>query len=83
MIFLSRGMTQTVPISFPGQSCETCVGQSGTGTGFLRVLRLSTVIIIPSVLHTLFYLHVALPEKEAGENGEPYKQQWSFGNRGS
>jgi len=54
LISVSRDMTQTVPISIPGQFCETYVGQSGNGTGFLWVFRVSTVIIIPSVLHTRF-----------------------------
>jgi len=67
----------------PGQSCDTCVGLSGTWTGFLRVVRVSTVLINPSVLHTRFYLHVVFTRKTGGRKWEPYKLQWSFGNRRS
>jgi len=63
--FISRDMSQTVSISIPGQSCETCFGQSGTGTGFSRVLWVLTVIV-SSVLHTRFYLHVAFTIKTGG-----------------
>ena len=68
LIFISRDMTQTVPDAIPGQSCEIFGGQSGAGTGFLQVIRFSTVIIIPSVLHTRFYQHVAFTRRTGGRS---------------
>jgi hypothetical protein len=33
-------------------ACGVCGGQSGTGAGFLRVLRLSVAVIIPPISST-------------------------------
>jgi hypothetical protein len=42
------------------------VDEVALGPIFLRVLRYSTVVIIPPVLHTHLHLHVALTGKDKG-----------------
>jgi len=40
--------------------CYVCDGHSGTGMGFIEVLRSSSVSIIPPVLHAHLHLHVSI-----------------------
>jgi len=40
--------------------CYTCEGHCGTGMGFIQVLRSSSVIIIPPMLHAHLHLHVSI-----------------------
>jgi hypothetical protein len=54
----------------PG-SIPSRVGQSGTGTGFSPSTSTSPVSIIPPVLHTQLYLHVALTRKT---------REWNLGH---
>jgi hypothetical protein len=53
-------------------ACEVCGGQSGTGAGFLRVLRFPPPVIQPVFLHdhsgTIGLLVVAVP---SGPNWTP------------
>jgi hypothetical protein len=51
------------------QSCEICGGQSGTGAGFLRVLRFPLPIFIPSASPQSYSL-----SPEAGTIGQEWPQ---------
>jgi hypothetical protein len=42
-----RPLTAEAQVRVWVSQCGICSGQSGTGTGFIRVLRLSSVNIIP------------------------------------
>jgi hypothetical protein len=46
-----RPLTAEARVRSPVGPRGICGGQSGTGTGFSRVLRFSPVNFIPSVLH--------------------------------
>jgi hypothetical protein len=54
------------------------VGKVVTKQAFLGVLRISSVNIVPTKLHTPS-LHAVLPEGQTGEAREPSKKQCSFG----
>jgi hypothetical protein len=67
-INLGRAMVQAVsrwPLTAEARvrarvdPCGICGGQSGTGTGFLRVLRFSPVNIVPPLLH----IHLSPPHE--------------------
>ena len=77
-----RPVSAEASVRFQISPCEINNGQSGTGTGFLLVLRFSNVSIIPPVLHTRFHLHVALTRKTNGRSLRNSKRQCCFGNRG-
>ena len=51
----------TAGAQFQSQESEGCIcdGHSGTGIGFIQVLRSSSVSIIPPVLHAQLHLHVS------------------------
>jgi hypothetical protein len=52
-LFMGRAVAQAVSLWFPTSAtraaCRVCGGQSGTGAGFLRVLRFPLTIFIPSI----------------------------------
>jgi len=75
-------MTQTVPISIPGQSCETCV-RVAKGQGFCEYFGFPLSLAFHQCSIRVFIYTLLLPEKQADKDGEPYEQQWSFENRGS
>jgi hypothetical protein len=60
----------------------THVNQSDTGTAFLRILRFSSVSILPPALHILIHVHIALT-KTNGRNLGTFQKAMSFGNRGA
>jgi hypothetical protein len=62
---LSRALAQAVSrrycilaarVKLRASSCRICCGQSGTGSGFLRVLRLPLPIIPPSASHSSSFI---------------------------
>jgi len=48
----------------------------------LRLLSISTVIIVPSTFHTHLYPHVRLNRRTNNKVWKPSKKQCSFGKRG-
>jgi hypothetical protein len=49
----------------------------------LQLLRISTVNIVPSMLHTLLYPHVCLIRRTNNKAWKSSKKQCSFGKRGA
>jgi hypothetical protein len=68
--------------SIPGESMSGCGGRSGTGAVFLRILRFSTVSIIPPKLHTYLGLRAALTRTRLGtfrkSGSAGYKSTFTF-----
>jgi len=57
-----------VPVRSQISPREICSGQVGLGQIFLRVLLFSPVIIIPFMLHTHLYMHVAVKRRTNGRS---------------
>jgi hypothetical protein len=64
--------------------CEICVGQMGSGTGFLfQYLDFPQSVSFPPMLHTDRYLRVALKRRTNGRSLGTFKQKILFKMLGS
>lgn len=92
-MFIGRAMSQAVSLRrlttearVPSQVSlyEICDGQSGIGTGFLRVRRVFLSAPFHQCCMFIFsYVHVALRERQLSVAWEPSKKLLSFGNVGT
>lgn len=64
--------------SMPAKSVCDCSEQSGTGTGFLRVLRFTPITIIPPILLIHFHLHATFTRRTKGRRTLETKKSLVF-----
>ena len=92
LIFETKGLTMLpavsrrylkgeVPVRSQVSPREICSGQVGLGKVFLRVLPFSPVSIIPFMLYTHLYLHVAVKGGQKGEAWEPSEKASALPSR--
>ena len=78
-----RPLEREVPVRSQISPREICSGQVGLGQVFLRVFPFSPVSIIPFMLHTHLYLHVAVKRRTNGRSLGTFRKSKCFAKSGS
>ena len=69
-------------IRFRISPCEIYGGQSGTGTGYSPIFRVSFVSTISPLLHSYLHLSVSVTRRTNGQSLRTFQEPSSFSNRG-